>query len=100
MRLEAFQLTRFQYPRDRIIGDSQVSTEEVNVVAVELIDEGGQRGLGFAQALFVPLPDAAEIERVFAVEIWPDLAGQEPLSVVHRVNRPRGGNQRSPASPP
>lgn len=99
MRLEAFELTRFQYPRDRIIGDSQVSTEEVNVVAVELIDESGQRGLGFAQALFVPLPDAAEIERVFAVEIWPDLEGQEPLSLVHRVNRPRGGNQRSPSLP-
>ncbi len=99
MRLEAFKLTRFQYPRDRIIGDSQVSTEEVNVVAVELIDEGGRRGLGFAQALFVPLPDLAEIERVFAAEVWPSLEGQEPLSLVHRVNRPRGGNQRSPSLP-
>jgi L-alanine-DL-glutamate epimerase-like enolase superfamily enzyme len=99
MRLEAFKLTRFQYPRDRIIGDSQVSTEEVNVVAVELIDENGRRGLGFAQALFVPLPDVGEIERVFATEVWPSLEGQEPLSLVHRVNRPRGGNQRSPSLP-
>jgi L-alanine-DL-glutamate epimerase-like enolase superfamily enzyme len=99
MRIEAFELTRFQFLRDRTIGDSQVRTDEVNVVALELIDEKGQRGLGFAQALFVPLPDAEEIERVFSAEVWPSLEGEEPLALVHRVNRPRGGNQRSPTLP-
>lgn len=99
MRLVAFELTRFQYPRDRVIGDSQVRTDEVNVVALELIDEGGGRGLGFAQALFVPLPDLAEIERVFRAEVWPALEGQLPLSYIHRVNRPRGGNQRAYSLP-
>jgi L-alanine-DL-glutamate epimerase-like enolase superfamily enzyme len=40
-----------------------------------------------------------EIKRIFAGEVWPSIEGQAPLSLVHRVNRPRGGNQRSPALP-
>jgi L-alanine-DL-glutamate epimerase-like enolase superfamily enzyme len=99
VRIEAFELTRFQFPRDRVIGDSQVRTDEVHVAALQLIDEKGVRGLGFAQALFVPLPELAEIERVFLDEVWPTLRGQEPLALIHRVNRPRGGNQRSPTLP-
>jgi L-alanine-DL-glutamate epimerase-like enolase superfamily enzyme len=99
MRLDAFETTRFQFARHRVVGDSQVRTEEVHVAALELIDEKGVRGLGFAQTLFVPLPAQAEIERVFADEVWPSLRGQEPLSLVHRVNRPRGGNQRSATLP-
>lgn len=99
MRITAFELTRFQFKRDRVIGDSQVRTEDVNIAALELIDERGQRGLGFAQALFVPLPEASEIERVFRAEVWPALEGQEPLGLAHRVSRPRGGNQRAATLP-
>jgi L-alanine-DL-glutamate epimerase-like enolase superfamily enzyme len=94
MRIQAFELTRFQFPRDRTVGDSQVRSDVVNVAALQLIDEQGRRGLGFAQTLFVPLPDQVEIERVFADEVWPSLEGMLPLSLVHRVHRPRGGNQR------
>jgi L-alanine-DL-glutamate epimerase-like enolase superfamily enzyme len=99
MRIEAFELTRFQFARDRVVGDSQVRTEEVNIAALELIDEQGARGLGFAQTLFVPLPTIGEIERVFEAEVWPSLKGQEPLALAHRVNRPRGGNQRGTTLP-
>jgi L-alanine-DL-glutamate epimerase-like enolase superfamily enzyme len=99
MRIEAFELTRFQFPRDRVIGDSQVRTDEVQIAALELIDEKGERGLGFAQALLVPLPQLGEVQRVFSDEVWPSLRGEEPLAVVHRVNRPRGGNQRTPTLP-
>jgi L-alanine-DL-glutamate epimerase-like enolase superfamily enzyme len=99
MRIEAFKLTRFQFPRDRTVGDSQVRTDEVNVAALELIDENGKRGLGFAQTLFVPLPRQDEIDRVFIQEVWPSLVGQSPLALVHQVNRPRGGNQRSASLP-
>ena len=99
MRIEAFELTRFQFPRDRVIGDSQVRTDEVQIAALELIDEKGERGLGFAQALLVPLPQLDEVQRVFADEVWPSLRGEEPLALVHRVNRPRGGNQRAPTLP-
>ncbi len=99
MRIQAFEITRFQFARDRVIGDSQVRAEEVHVAALELVDENGLRGLGFAQTLFVPLPALAEIRRIFAAEVWPSLEGQAPLGLVHRVNRPRGGNQRSTTLP-
>jgi L-alanine-DL-glutamate epimerase-like enolase superfamily enzyme len=99
VRISGYELNRFQFARDRVIGDSQVRAVEANAVALELIDESGKRGLGFAQTLFVPLPVAAEIERIFTIEAWPSLEGQLPLSLVHRVSRPRGGNQRSATLP-
>ena len=95
MRITAFEITRFQFARDRVVGDSQVRTDEVYVAALELIDEKGNRGLGFVQTLFTPLPAATEIVRIFEGEIWPGLEGHSPLSLVHRVSRPRGGNQRA-----
>jgi L-alanine-DL-glutamate epimerase-like enolase superfamily enzyme len=94
MRIAEFKVTRFQFARERVIGDSQVRTESVNVAAIELVDEQGTSGLGFIQSLFRPLPAVEEIGRVFADEAWPILEGQAPLGLVHRVNRPRGGNQR------
>lgn len=99
MRITAFEINRFQFPRDRVVGDSQVRADDVNVAALELVDENGLRGLGFAQTLFVPLPSLEEIERVFVSELWPSLEGEAPLSLIHRVSRPRGGNQRSATLP-
>ncbi|TRC97957.1 mandelate racemase [Mesorhizobium sp. WSM4303] len=95
MRISSFELTRFQFARDRVIGDSQVSADEANIAALELIDENGNRGLGFVQVLFDALPAISEITRIFEAEVWPGLEGQSPLSIAHRVGRPRGGNQRS-----
>ena len=99
MRLADFRITRFQFARDRVIGDSQVRADDVNAAAIELITDTGAVGLGFAQTLFVPLPDQAEIERVFKTEIWPGLEGKHPAALVHRVARPRGGNQRAYSLP-
>ncbi|MBY3465866.1 mandelate racemase/muconate lactonizing enzyme family protein [Rhizobium laguerreae] len=95
MPLSGFRITRFQFARDRVIGDSQVRADDVNVAALELIGETGNIGLGFIQTLFHPLPDQAEIEAVFKHEAWPAIAGQEAIGLVHRVSRPRGGNQRA-----
>jgi L-alanine-DL-glutamate epimerase-like enolase superfamily enzyme len=94
VRLADFRITRFQFRRDRTIGDSQVRADAVNVAALELIAESGEIGLGFIQTLFHPLPAEAEIERVFTEEAWPALEGQVPIALVHRVARPRGGNDR------
>src|SRR5664279_2475855 len=94
MRLAEYRITRFQFARDRVIGDSQVRADAVNVAALELITEDGRIGLGFVQALFHPLPSQSEIVRIFEDEAWPGLVGQPPLALIHRVNRPRGGNQR------
>lgn len=99
MRISAFEITRFQFARDRVVGDSQVGADDVHVAAIELIDEQGRRGLGFAQTLFVPLPSLDEIVRVFETEVWHGLEGQTPLALVHRVNRPRGGKQRTATLP-
>ena len=89
-----YRLTRLQFARDRIIGDSQVQADQAQLVAVELIDAGGATGLGFAQSLFVPLPDPAEIDRIFAVEAWPLLEGQHPAACALSVQKARGGNVR------
>ncbi|MDE1992458.1 MAG: mandelate racemase/muconate lactonizing enzyme family protein [Rhizobiaceae bacterium] len=99
MKISAFRITRFQFARDRVIGDSQVRADDANVAALELVSDSGEVGLGFIQTLFSPLPDQAEIERVFATEVWPGLEGQRAIALVHRVNRPRGGNQRATSLP-
>lgn len=99
MSLAEFRITRFQFARDRVIGDSQVMADDANVAAVELISASGQVGLGFIQTLFTPLPDQSEIERIFATEVWPGLVGQPAIGLVHRVARPRGGQQRTASLP-
>jgi L-alanine-DL-glutamate epimerase-like enolase superfamily enzyme len=98
-RIDGFTLTRFQFRRDRIIGDSQVRAAHIHIVAVELHAEDGEVGLGFAQMLFTPFPDLAVCEAVFRDEVWPALEGQDALALVHRIDRPRGGNRRGPALP-
>lgn len=94
MRIVDFRITRFQFARDRVIGDSQVRADDVNVAAIELIDGQGRTGLGFVQSLFYPLPAEEELTRVFRAEAWPGLEGQTAGALAHRVNRPRGGNTR------
>ena len=93
-RLQSFRLTRFQFRRDRTIGDSQVSIDDLNCLALELIDDAGLVGLGFAGALFDTLPDLADCEATFAARLWPMLEGRAPAALIHRIERPRGGNQR------
>ena len=95
MRIADYRITRYQFARDRTIGDSQVRIDTAHVAALELVAENGLVGLGFIQSLFHPLPDQAEIVRVFDEEAWPGLVGQSPLALVHRVQRPRGGNRRA-----
>jgi L-alanine-DL-glutamate epimerase-like enolase superfamily enzyme len=99
MSLSAFRITRFQFARDRVIGDSQVRACDVNVAALELISNDGPVGLGFIQTLFVPLPAQSEIERIFALEVWPNLEGQPAVALANRIGRPRGGNQRATTLP-
>src|SRR6185295_5941975 len=99
MHIVEFHLTRFQFARDRVIGDSQVRADDANIAALELIDDSGNVGLGFMQSLFRPLPGSDEIARTFTTEVWPSLAEQSPLSMGHRINRLRGGNQRAYSLP-
>jgi L-alanine-DL-glutamate epimerase-like enolase superfamily enzyme len=99
MRIESFRLTRFQFARDRVIGDSQVHIAHAHYAALELLAQGGHVGLGFVTSLFHPLPALPEIERNFQEEAWPGLEGQPPEGMIHRVGRPRGGNIRRMSLP-
>ncbi len=92
MRISSYQLTRFQFARDRVIGDSQVRADEANVVALELFDESGKSGLGFAQVLFNTLPALDEIIRVFDAEVWPGVKGEFPLAAC-TPREPAAGRQ-------
>ncbi len=99
MRIEGFRLTRFQYRRERVIGDSQVGIAFAHYFTLELLSDDGKTGLGFGASLFHPLPALAEIERSFREEAWPGLEGQPPAGLVHRITRPRGGNARRMSLP-
>jgi len=99
MHIVDFRITRFQFARDRVIGDSQVRADDVHLAALELVDSTGRTGLGFVQSLFHPLPAEREIERIFRSEAWPALEGQSAQALAHRVGRPRGGNIRRMSIP-
>lgn len=99
MQIVDFRITRFQFARDRVIGDSQVRADDVHLATLELIGERGVVGLGFVQSLFHPLPAESEIERVFRTEAWPGLQGRRVEALAHQVRRPRGGNIRRMSVP-
>jgi L-alanine-DL-glutamate epimerase-like enolase superfamily enzyme len=94
MGLCDFTITRFQFARDRVIGDSQVRVAHCHIGVLELHTTDGITGTGFFFSLFHPLPALAELERVFRTEAWPGLAGERPAVLLNRIGRPRGGNIR------
>lgn len=94
MQIVDFRITRFQFKRDRVIGDSQVRADAVHLAALELVGRNGEVGLGFVQSLFHPLAAEAELARIFREEAWPAIEGQTAGALAHRVTRPRGGNNR------
>lgn len=89
-----FTITRFAFKRDRVIGDSQVGFDVCNVAVLELHDENGRTGTGWLLNLFYPLPNLGELQRCFRTEAFAGLLGQHPAALIHRIGRPRGGNQR------
>ena len=94
-----FRFTRFQFARDRTIGDSQISSDEIQLAALELIGADGTVGLGFIYSVVTSLPNEAEISRVFGLEAWPELEGQSAAALAHRQLMRRGGNRRKMSLP-
>lgn len=82
----------FDYPRDRVIGDSQISSSRVWIGALEIFDSEGTSGLGFFQSLNTPLPDATFIKNLVDQICLPGMKNRTPESQIHRLTRPRGGN--------
>lgn len=99
MEIFDFRITRFQFARDRLIGDSQISSNEVQAASLELLCRDGTVGLGFINSVMGSLPDEAEMARIFALEAWPELEGQNPAVLVHRQLMRRGGNRRKLSLP-
>lgn len=93
MKITSFEITRFTFPRDRVIGDAQVRSDTHYIAVLELRTDTGLVGTGFLGALFTPLPDVTEISRIFSVEFAAGIIGQSPSTLIHRVSRPRGGHR-------
>jgi L-alanine-DL-glutamate epimerase-like enolase superfamily enzyme len=93
--LAGYRWTRFQFPRDRVIGDSQIRVDDFQAASLELIDERSEVGLGFINPVLGGLPSEDEIDRIFAQEVWPSLQGEFPAALAHRRQRNRGGSRRA-----
>jgi len=90
-----FRVTRFEFARDRVIGDSQIRVDDVQAAAIELIDEQGAVGLGFINPVLEGLPAEDEIARLFSLEAWPNLRSEFPAALAHRRQKNRGGARRT-----
>lgn len=93
--IQCYRLTRYQFPRQRVIGDSQVYVDTHHLLVLELESDSGHIGLGFQVGLLFPLPPLEELDRVFRLEVAPWVVGQSPVALANRLGRPRGGNIRS-----
>ncbi len=93
MRIVDYRLTRFQFARDRVIGDSQVKIAHANVATLELISDTGLSGLGFVFSLFNPLPAIALLPLAL---IWFGLGnGSLVFILIHSVLWPVALNTHS-----
>jgi L-alanine-DL-glutamate epimerase-like enolase superfamily enzyme len=88
------RLLRFSFPRDRVIGDSQVRIEKANIGVLELTTSDGLVGTGFFFDLFYGLPSERELTRIFEDQAMLGLKGEIPAVLINRILRPRGGNRR------
>jgi L-alanine-DL-glutamate epimerase-like enolase superfamily enzyme len=86
--IERWRVTRLDFPTTRPWGDAHVSYDGMRLAAIEIECRGGLRGLGFAEA-----DDGRDqLAAAFARTVGPGLVGKHPLSLLHAVRRPRGGN--------
>lgn len=92
--IEHCRLRRFEYPRVRAIGDSQIHVPSTNWLGtVELTDSAGCVGLGFFASLTAPLPSAPELRAYYSRVIWPLIKGTAPEALLNRISHPRGGQR-------
>ncbi|MBX3062187.1 MAG: mandelate racemase/muconate lactonizing enzyme family protein [Anaerolineae bacterium] len=90
--LKSYQITRFRLPLTRTIGDSQVRHDTIFITALELYTQEGEVGLGLLNSYF--FPPQPELVRIFEAEYWDALKDQPIYPLLHRLTRPRGGNNR------
>jgi L-alanine-DL-glutamate epimerase-like enolase superfamily enzyme len=90
MAIRQCRVTRLELPLSREIGDSQVRYDRMAFAALELTSDDGHVGLGLVSAW----AGQHELERVLEREVSAGVLGHDPRSLLHRVERPRGGNWR------
>ena len=90
-RIQGFVLTRFDVELDRIIGDSQLSTERLSIGVLELGDRDGHVGTGLFHSVRDPLPTLSELQARFQRELADQVVGASPFAWVNRLEGPRGG---------
>lgn len=93
-KINDWAITRFEFKRDRVIGDSQVGFDRFFGFALEIKDAEGHTGLGFGHSLWDAVPSLANLEATFVDHIWPRIERRNPEALIHNVTRARGGNQR------
>ncbi len=86
--VERWRLTRLDFPTTRPWGDAHVSYDGMRLAAIEIECRGGLVGLGFAEVD----RRGDQLAEAFERTVAPGLVGQHPLSLLHAVRRPRGGN--------
>lgn len=87
-QLKSYKIVRFEFLRDRIIGDSQVEFDSFHCLSLELTDGNGKTGLGFVHSLKGPLPPLDELEHTFGKFVWALIDGQVPASLLEAVTWP------------
>lgn len=95
--VDDYRITRFHLPLDRRIGAAQMSSDWIDLCALEVVTRDGSVGLGFFTSLVLPLPPLAELERIFALQSLPELVGRSPAELLNTISRPRGRNIQSNA---
>jgi hypothetical protein len=80
------RLLRFSFPRDRVIGDSQVRIEKANIGVLELTTSDGLVGTGFFFDLFYGLPSERELTRIFEDQAMPGLKGEISAVLINGVS--------------
>jgi L-alanine-DL-glutamate epimerase-like enolase superfamily enzyme len=89
--IQTFALMRFEVDLDRVIGDSQVSSNRLWLGVLELEDDAGNVGTGFFHSVTEPLPSLAELRLRFDHEVAAQVVGANPFAWLNRLQRPRGG---------
>ena len=92
MNITDYQIHRLHLPLREPIGDSQVRFTDHWITAIELTCDNGLKGVGFDCQQGLPTARLASLREQFEYALWPSLSQADPLSLVMRIERPRGGN--------
>ena len=92
MMITDYRIHRVHLPLREPIGDSQVCFTDHWITVVELHCDNGLYGIGFECQQGLPTARLSSLKEQFEHAVWPSLEQSDPLGLVMRIERPRGGN--------